>query len=351
MSFTSTHLPLLAVTASLLLPGASAQTVCSQSTDSATIVRGAALSCTLDGIAGTNQFLRRYSADTDCGSPNGHLVTSVTWGADDAIAAAGAGAQPISIRVYSIPSGADFLYANMTLLASEDLMYPDGTGLVTTFFSSPGCVLPGNDTVLEVAKLTTIADGHVFAPAGNDLGESNPSYVAANFCDFDEPVTYSSIGLSDSHLVLFMEQSPLAGSKFCGPNALNSTALSAEILATGSDVAADNDLTLQVENLPNNSTGFFIISGDQFTVANPGGSVGDICIASFILGRYTDSILDTGMTNSVSLALDLSQTPIQPGGSFAITAGQTWNWQYWYRDTDMGSPVSNFSDALSVTFQ
>ena len=35
-----------------------------------------------------------------------------------------------------------------------------------------------------------------------------------------------------------MEQSPLTGSKFCGPNAFNSTALSAEILAMGSDVAA-----------------------------------------------------------------------------------------------------------------
>ena len=350
MSFTFTHLPLLAATASLLFSGASAQTVCSQSTNNTVLDSGSG--CGGFGASGAQQFLRRYSADTDCGSPNGHLVTSVTWGGINSSAAGGAGVQPLSVRVYSIPTGADFLYANMTLLSSEeDVMLPDFGPIMTTVLSNPACVLPGNDTVLEVAKLTTAAEGHTFFPGANGFGQSSPSYFAANTCGINEPTTFTSLGVSSNHLVLFMEQSPLTGSKFCGPNAVNSTALSAEILATGSDVAADNDLTLQVKNLPNNSTGFFIISGDQFTVANPGGSVGDICIASFMLGRYNDSILDTGMTNSVSLALDLSQTPIQPGGSFAITAGQTWNWQYWYRDTDMGSPVSNFSDALSVTFQ
>ena len=350
MSFTFTHLPLLAATASLLFSGASAQTVCSQSTNNTVFNSG--IGCGDTGAGEALQFLRRYSAETDCGSPNGHLVTSVTWGGLNPMAAGGAGAQPLSVRVYSIPSGADFLYANMTLLSSEeDVMLPDFGPIMTTVLSNPACVLPGNDTVLEIAKLTIGAEGHTFFPGANDLGQSSPSYFAANACGINEPTDYASIGFPNTHLVLFMEQSPLTGSKFCGPNAVNSTALSAEILATGSNVAADNDLTLQVKNLPNNSTGFFIISGDQFTVANPGGSVGHICIASFMLGRYNDSILDTGMTNSVSLALDLSQTPIQPGGSFAIAAGQTWNWQYWYRDSDMGTPTSNFSDAVSMTFQ
>ena len=141
------------------------------------------------------------------------------------------------------------------------------------------------------------------------------------------------------------------GSSFCGPATANSTGASATISAAGSAIAADNDVTLQVGSLPNNSTGFFIISDGQTVVMNLGGSLGNICIASLTLGRYNAMAQNTGMGDSVSLALDLTFTPIQPGGPIAITAGQTWNWQYWFRDTVGTTAASNFSDALSITFQ
>lgn len=353
MKFASTRLPLLGAAASLLLAGASAQTVCSQNFDDVLITPGSVACNTPAAISVENQFLRRFSAAADCSAPNGHLVHSVTWGAEASTGGFGAGSQPISIRVYSIPTGDAFLYANMTLVSAvENIPYADDSGLVTTVLDTPACIFPGHDTVLEIAKLTGEVDGHTFFPASNAGGQSADCFLAAGACGITDPLAYAAIGFPAVNLILYMEQSPLIGSKFCGPNTPNSLTLSADILAVGSDFAADNDLTLQVKNLPNNSMGFFFISDQQFTVVNPGGSLGDMCIASFTLGRYDAFVLNSGTTNAVSLTLNLTQTPLQPAGMISIAAGETWNWQYWYRDTDMaGMAVSNFSDALSVTFQ
>lgn len=352
MKTLSLRLALLGAGVATLASGASAQGLCSQNTDSTTIEAGLGISCSNMGIATENQFLRRFSADTDCGAADGHIVNAVTWGAESAVGAGGSGTQPISVRVYSIPTGAPLLYANMTLVSSEEnIPYGDMDGLVTTVLSSPACIFPGQDTVLEVAKLTALADGHAFFPAANSLGQSADCFIASAACSIPDPIALSAIGFADSHFIITMDQTPLVGAKFCGPNTANSTGDSADITAIGSDVATDNDLTLQVKNLPNDSSGYFLISDAQTTVMNPGGSQGDLCIASFTLGRYSNMVLDTGMGNSVELSLDLANTPIQPGGVFAIVAGETWNWQYWYRDSMGGMPVSNFSDALSVTFQ
>jgi hypothetical protein len=33
-----------------------------------------------------------------------------------------------------------------------------------------------------------------------------------------------------------------------------------------------------------------------------------------------------------------------------VTAGETWNFTSWYRDVVLGTPTSNFSDAVAITF-
>ncbi len=134
----------------------------------------------------------------------------------------------------------------------------------------------------------------------------------------------------------------------------NSVGSGARVCATGSDVATDDDLTLDVTALPLNSMGYFIVSQDTNLVTNPGGSAGNICIASFSMGRYASNVLDSGATGEVSFSPSLLVIPIATGGgsaNFAAMSGDTVNWQYWYRDTDgMGMPTSNFSDAITVSF-
>ncbi|MEZ6020927.1 MAG: hypothetical protein R3F17_12725 [Planctomycetota bacterium] len=50
------------------------------------------------------------------------------------------------------------------------------------------------------------------------------------------------------------------------------------------------------------------------------------------------------------MTLDLTQTPT-PSVPVAVQAGETWNFQAWYRDFIGGQSVSNFTDAISIAFQ
>jgi hypothetical protein len=141
------------------------------------------------------------------------------------------------------------------------------------------------------------------------------------------------------------------GTNYCGPGVVNSTGNSGSISGTGTSVVSNNDLGLVADDLPMSAFGYFLTSRTQGLVNQPGGSLGVLCLGGAI-GRYTGAgqILNTGATNSFSLALNLNQTPT-PTGLVAVVAGETWNFQAWHRDAVGGVAVSNFTNGLSVTFQ
>ncbi|MEM9799775.1 MAG: hypothetical protein AAGA20_05570 [Planctomycetota bacterium] len=140
------------------------------------------------------------------------------------------------------------------------------------------------------------------------------------------------------------------GEAYCGPAVPNVSGASASIFALGSNVVADNDLTLSAISLPANTFSFFLASRDQNFVPNPSGSVGTLCLGGSI-GRFVGpgEIQNAGISGEVSLSLDLNRIP-QPTGFTAVTAGETWNFQAWYRDTANGAPTSNFTNGVSVGF-
>ena len=141
---------------------------------------------------------------------------------------------------------------------------------------------------------------------------------------------------------------PGLGSVLClgNPSSANVGSL---LTATGSNVAADNDLTLTVTDLPTDAMGFFIHSAGDTFVYNPAASEGHICIASFDIGRFNASVLNSGASGEVTLDVDLTALPTSMVNMpLAVMAGDTRNFQYWTRDT--GS-ASNFSSAVSITFQ
>jgi len=147
-----------------------------------------------------------------------------------------------------------------------------------------------------------------------------------------------------------LERRDTVGTRFCTaePNSIDRFA---SITGFGSSTASANNLTLQVDGLPLNSNGFFLTSQNRGIVVMPGNTGGNICIASPAIGRYDTSVLNSGTTGSVSLALHLPTTPLQPGGPVAVMSGDTWYWQYWYRDVVGGITTSNFSTALCVEFE
>lgn len=132
----------------------------------------------------------------------------------------------------------------------------------------------------------------------------------------------------------------------------NSTGNDANTFLQGSNVAAVNNVTLSCVDLPNQSFGYFLTSRGFGFVSGPGGSVGDLCISGGSVSRYSrpGEIQTSGGGNQVSLLIDLNDTP-NVGQSVSIVAGETRLFQYWYRDSVQGSPVSNFSSAVFTVFR
>ncbi len=150
-------------------------------------------------------------------------------------------------------------------------------------------------------------------------------------------------------LVLNGDVSDDVGLNYCMANA-NSSGSSATIDGSGSTTIAANDLTLGADNLPVNSFGFFITSQAQGFVMNPGGSQGNLCLSGAV-GRYVGpgQVQQAGASGRIELLIDLTMVP-QPNGSASVLAGDTWNFQAWYRDAVSGVPTSNFTDGLQVDF-
>jgi hypothetical protein len=141
------------------------------------------------------------------------------------------------------------------------------------------------------------------------------------------------------------------GTSYCTPAVNNSTGNPSVLTASGSLVAATNDLTLEASSLPLNAFGYFITSVTQGFVPGAGGSQGNLCLSGAI-GRYVGpgQIKNSGTVGEFSLLLNLTQTPT-PTGFVSVIAGQTRNFQAWHRDAVGGAATSNFTQGQSITFQ
>lgn len=140
------------------------------------------------------------------------------------------------------------------------------------------------------------------------------------------------------------------GTNYCMTNP-NSTGTTATMIASGSDIVADNNLTLGAIDLPANTPALFITSSMQGFTMNPGGSLGNLCLTGAV-GRYTGpgQIQIANGMGEVALGVDLTMIP-EGNGFVSAMAGDTRNFQVWFRDIVGGAPVSNFTDGLAITFQ
>ena len=135
------------------------------------------------------------------------------------------------------------------------------------------------------------------------------------------------------------------GQSYCGPANLNSSGMSARLLASGSTVAGD-PLHLIADQLPLQQFGYFLASQTQGFVPNPGGSQGNLCLGGTI-ARFVSQIGNSGPQGQITVEVDTSAIPLSP--PIGVQPGETWNFQLWFRDKNPG-PTSNFTDAVAVTF-
>jgi len=134
------------------------------------------------------------------------------------------------------------------------------------------------------------------------------------------------------------------GDNYCGPAVNNSTGQPGVISGTGSEVVADNDVTLHATQLPNNQFGYFLTSQTTGFVMNPGGSQGNLCLGG-TMGRYSSDVQSSGAMGAFSLKIDLMDMPAPVQSQ--VLPGETWNFTTWFRDSGGNS---NFTDGLQVDF-
>lgn len=136
---------------------------------------------------------------------------------------------------------------------------------------------------------------------------------------------------------------------YCESSIPNSRGLIGQAFALGSTQVADNDFDLYADSLPFQVFGFWFAAQAQASIPGFAGSEGTLCLGApivrFNVAPY--SIFTTDNQGRTMLELDLTTIP-QVG---AIQAGQSWNFQAWYRDFNNGMLTSNTTQALNVTFQ
>ena len=137
------------------------------------------------------------------------------------------------------------------------------------------------------------------------------------------------------------------GANYCGPANFNSTGRSAVISAFGYTKASYSLVTLTASQLPHDVFGYFLNSDVQGFQPFPPGSQGNLCLGGGI-GRHAQQIANTGAVGELVLDLDLSALP-RPNGTHSVVAGETWNFQCWFRDANPGK-TSNFTDGIEIVF-
>lgn len=102
------------------------------------------------------------------------------------------------------------------------------------------------------------------------------------------------------------------------------------------------------ENVTPNATGYLLASRTQTSVNLAGGSAGRLCVQG--AGRYVNAVQGSGPSGAFSTTIDPLSIP-SPVGFIAAAAGETWNFQYWHRDSLNGVATSNFSNACTFVFR
>ncbi len=126
---------------------------------------------------------------------------------------------------------------------------------------------------------------------------------------------------------------------YCTANP-NSTGNAAKISASGSTSISDNNLTLMAINCPAKQFGIFFYGQGQ--TQKPLGD-GFLCISG---GFARLPVVQVDAFGQVFHPLDLNNLP--PSGP--ISPGESWDFQFWYRDKTGGPAGYNFSDAIEISF-
>jgi hypothetical protein len=129
----------------------------------------------------------------------------------------------------------------------------------------------------------------------------------------------------------------------------NSSGNGGSIMALGSPELALNNLTLHASSVASQQWSYFLMSQNQASVPDFGGSQGVLCLGAPIV-RFimpgTGQVNQTSVAGERSYALDFNVLP----QGIVFQPGDTWNFQLWFRDLNPGA-TSNTTDGVTVMFR
>ena len=234
------------------------------------------------------------------------------------------------------------------LLASNGNAY-DGFGASVAINGGDRAVVgaPGKGNLTGSIYVFDAATGQELIELSHPHGKQNDGFGLDVAIGGNQPIVgvYGDDDKRGSAFVFGVTH--VLGANYCGPANLNSTGQSAVISATGCEAVSANELAIEASSLPPLQFGLFLASETKGFVPNPGGSQGNLCLAGNI-GRFVQQVQNSGPGGSFSISVDLTDIPTNPPQS--VMAGQTWNFQAWFRDMNPG-PTSNFTDGVSVLFE
>lgn len=197
----------------------------------------------------------------------------------------------------------------------------------------------------------TMVDGAPVGGAWSGSQQFGTTYVVQNMVPVggDVPLRIRLRGaMGTLNAVQLLHQGLQVGSNYCQA-AVNSTGDAAAMTSLGSPSAGANNLFLGASGMPAHSFCLLLAGRDQDFLPGAGGSAGNLCLGGAIGRLVGGQVFGTGSTGRRIGRADLANHPT-PTGFVSVAAGQTWNFQGWFRDTVGGVATSNYTEGLSIPF-
>ena len=193
-------------------------------------------------------------------------------------------------------------------------------------------------------------DGEFPAPLDTSQFSNGRAFVAGsvapNTVDLANPNASDIPVLDMDALGLFGVWNVRARGAGCitGPGFNYCTSNAAVISASGSTSVAANDLVLSASPVPDGENGIFFYGPAKLDL--PFGN-GTLCVGGGSIGVARLAV-ETAAGGVLTHAVDNTMPPYLP---VTLTAGSTWYFQAWYRDTAGDGALFDTSNGLQLDFQ